>query len=65
VRIDDTGDPGDPYEAFLARGSADPVASKLGDEDEPISINYTSAPPVGPRARSTTTAAPISTRWVR
>ncbi len=42
VRIDDTGDPGDPYEAFLAEGSADPVPSKLGDEDEPISINYTS-----------------------
>ena len=42
VRIDDTGEPADPYEAFLAEGSADPVASKLRDEDEPISINYTS-----------------------
>src|SRR5215472_12862453 len=42
VRIDDTGDPGDPYEAFLAEGSPDPVASKLRDEDEAISINYTS-----------------------
>ena len=42
VRVDDTGDPGDPYEAFLAEGSADPVASELGNEDDPISINYTS-----------------------
>jgi fatty-acyl-CoA synthase len=42
VRIDDTGAPEDPYEAFLAGGSAEPVTSELGDEDEPISINYTS-----------------------
>jgi fatty-acyl-CoA synthase len=42
VRVDDTGGPGDPYEAFLAEGSADPVASEQGDEDDPISINYTS-----------------------
>jgi fatty-acyl-CoA synthase len=42
VRVDDTGAPGDPYEAFLAEGSADPVASELGNEDDPISINYTS-----------------------
>jgi len=42
VRIDDTGAPEDPYEAFLAEGSAEPVTSELGDEDEPISINYTS-----------------------
>jgi len=42
VRIDDTGAAGDPYEAFLAEGSAEPVRSELGDEDEPISINYTS-----------------------
>jgi fatty-acyl-CoA synthase len=42
VRVDDTGGPGDPYEAFLAEGSADPVASELGSEDDPISINYTS-----------------------
>jgi acyl-CoA synthetase (AMP-forming)/AMP-acid ligase II len=41
VRIDDTGAPEDPYEAFLAGGSAEPVTSELGDEDEPISINYT------------------------
>ena len=42
VRIDDTGTPEDPYEAFLADGSAESVTSELGDEDEPISINYTS-----------------------
>jgi fatty-acyl-CoA synthase len=42
VRVDDTGAPTDPYEAFLAEGSTGPVTSELDDEDEPISINYTS-----------------------
>ena len=42
VRIDDTGEPDDPYEAFLAASSPDPLVSVLEDEDEPISINYTS-----------------------
>ncbi len=42
IRIDDTGEPDDPYEAFLAKGSTDPLPSVLEDEDEPISINYTS-----------------------
>ncbi len=42
IRITDTGAPGDPYEDFLARGSTDPVESWLEDEEEPISINYTS-----------------------
>jgi fatty-acyl-CoA synthase len=42
VRIDDTGASGDPYEDFLAEGSADALAAVLQDEDEPISINYTS-----------------------
>ncbi len=42
VRIDDTGSPDDPYEAFLAEGSADFQLRVLDDEDEPISINYTS-----------------------
>ena len=42
VRIDDTGEPGDPYEAFLSEGSPDAVPSRLVDEDQPISINYTS-----------------------
>jgi fatty-acyl-CoA synthase len=50
VRIDDTGAAGDPYEAFLAEGSPDPVPSVLEDEAEPISVNYTSGttgPPKG------------------
>jgi fatty-acyl-CoA synthase len=42
VRVDDTGAPGDPYEAFLAGGSPEPVESWLEDEEETISINYTS-----------------------
>src|SRR5947209_7823131 len=42
VRVRDTGAPGDPYEDFLATGSPDPVESWLEDEEEPISINYTS-----------------------
>jgi fatty-acyl-CoA synthase len=42
VRIDDTGLDGDPYEEFLATGSATPVASLLTDEEETIAINYTS-----------------------
>jgi fatty-acyl-CoA synthase len=42
VRIDDTGAPGDPYEDFLAQGSPAPVESWLEDEEETISINYTS-----------------------
>jgi fatty-acyl-CoA synthase len=35
VRIDDTGAPDDPYEAFLAESSPDPLPSVLDDEDEP------------------------------
>ncbi len=42
VRIDDTGTSDDPYEAFLAAGSEEPVTSWLEDEEETISINYTS-----------------------
>jgi fatty-acyl-CoA synthase len=42
VRVDDTGAVGDPYEEFLATGSPDPVENWLDDEDETISINYTS-----------------------
>jgi fatty-acyl-CoA synthase len=42
VRIDDTGEEGDPYEYYLAEGSAKPVESVLEDEEETISINYTS-----------------------
>jgi fatty-acyl-CoA synthase len=42
VRVDDTGGPDDPYEGFLAGGSPEPLAGVLQDEDEAISINYTS-----------------------
>ncbi len=42
VRVDDTGAVGDPYEDFLATGAPDPLESWLEDEDETLSINYTS-----------------------
>ncbi len=42
VRVDDTGEEGDPYEDYLAEGSPEPVESVLEDEEETISINYTS-----------------------
>ena len=42
VRVDDTGASDDPYETFLAAGSPTPVESWLADEEEPISMNYTS-----------------------
>jgi fatty-acyl-CoA synthase len=42
IRVDDTGEPGDPYEDFIARGRPDPVESWLEDEEETIAINYTS-----------------------
>jgi fatty-acyl-CoA synthase len=42
IRIDDTGAAEDPYEAFLAGGSPEPLASMLEDEEAPISISYTS-----------------------
>src|SRR5215203_97483 len=42
VRIEDTGEEGDPYEEYLAGGSPEPVPSLLEDEEETISINYTS-----------------------
>ena len=50
VRIDDTGAPDDPYEAFLAGAAGDdartaappPLAPGPADEEDPISMNYTS-----------------------
>jgi fatty-acyl-CoA synthase len=42
VPIADTGRPGDPYEEFLAGGTTDAVPAWLEDEEEMISINYTS-----------------------
>src|SRR5215210_7509314 len=41
-RIVDTGEEGDPYEDYLAEGSPEPVESVLEDEEEMISVNYTS-----------------------
>ena len=42
VRIDDTGEAEDPYEDYLAEGSPEPAPDALEDEEETISINYTS-----------------------
>lgn len=49
VPIADTGAAGDPYEAFLADGSPEPVSSWLADEEETISINYTSGTTGNPK----------------
>jgi fatty-acyl-CoA synthase len=58
VRIDDTGEPDDPYEAFLAVSSPDPLPSV------PRSTTRRGRR-AAPRAPSTTTAAPTSTHWAR
>src|SRR5215467_8818787 len=42
IRCTGSGDPGDPYEQFLASGSPDRPVSWLEDEEETISVNYTS-----------------------
>jgi fatty-acyl-CoA synthase len=42
IRVDDTGEAGDPYEDFLQTGSPAKVESWLKDEEEMLSINYTS-----------------------
>ena len=42
VEIHDTGAGDDPYETFIAAGSPEPGPNLLADEEEPISINYTS-----------------------
>jgi len=42
IRVDDTGAAGDPYEDFLAAGSPEPCETWLADEEDTISINYTS-----------------------
>jgi fatty-acyl-CoA synthase len=42
IRIDDSGRPEDPYEAFLAEGSPEPLGDPVEHEDDAISINYTS-----------------------
>jgi fatty-acyl-CoA synthase len=42
IRVDDTGLPDDPYEAFLTQGSPEELDPWLTDEEETIAINYTS-----------------------
>jgi fatty-acyl-CoA synthase len=42
IRVDDTGMTDDPYEQLLAGASPDRPASRLEDEEETISVNYTS-----------------------
>ena len=49
VRIEDTGAADDPYEAFLADGSPHQLESWLSDEEETISINYTSGTTGNPK----------------
>jgi fatty-acyl-CoA synthase len=49
VRIDDTNAPGDPYEQLLAEGDPAAAPRTLEDEEEPISINYTSGTTGAPK----------------
>jgi fatty-acyl-CoA synthase len=49
VRIDDTGAADDPYEEFLAGRTPEQVESWLEDEEETISINYTSGTTGNPK----------------
>jgi fatty-acyl-CoA synthase len=49
VRIDDTAAPDDPYEQLLAEGDPEAAPRVLEDEDEPISINYTSGTTGAPK----------------
>lgn len=42
LQIADSGMADDPYERFLAEGSPDPLEFLLDDEQEPITLNYTS-----------------------
>jgi fatty-acyl-CoA synthase len=42
IRVDDDGESTDPYEQLLAEGSPTGVQSPVLDEEEPVSINYTS-----------------------
>ncbi len=49
IRIDDSDPANDPYEQFLVQGSPEPVQSWLQDEEETISINYTSGTTGNPK----------------
>ena len=53
IRVDDTGAAGDPYEDILAASSPGRPVSWLEDEEETISINYTSGTTDVRRALST------------
>ncbi|WP_126601036.1 acyl--CoA ligase family protein [Dictyobacter aurantiacus] len=49
IHIQDTGQADDPYEQFLAEGSPESLESWLEDEEETISINYTSGTTGNPK----------------
>lgn len=42
IWIDDSGAADDPYEAFIAKGEGTPLRDGPPDEEDPISMNYTS-----------------------
>ena len=50
VRVDDTGEAGDPYEDYVAEGSPEPVESVLEDEEETISSTTPPGRRAAPRA---------------
>jgi fatty-acyl-CoA synthase len=54
IRIDDTGERGDPYEDFLASGSPEQFELGVADEEQTISINYTSGTTGRPKGAMTT-----------
>ena len=43
IRIDDTGEPDDPYEQFLLTGTASYEPVPVEDEQDVVSVNYTSS----------------------
>ena len=49
IHITDSGKEDDPYEQLLAKGSPEPPISWLADEEETISINYTSGTTGNPK----------------
>jgi fatty-acyl-CoA synthase len=42
VRVGNPGEPDDPYEEFIREGSPEPVQAMIEEEEDSISINYTS-----------------------
>ena len=54
IRCDDTGSPGEPYEDLLAASTSAFPAGRLEDEEETISINYTSGTTGRPKGVQTT-----------